>query len=205
MHTVSKKLHMNVSPESIVITATGQWKLCSMGLSCAMVTTEALPTVASPYFLKPTAPSAVRLEPDLAFSCPELTEGGSQPAAIRNITPIADVFSLGVLAYEIYRFNFRLIPEGKQYMPIISVMNNSADRHNEALQIVRNLDCSFLPSSMQPLVINMTQIETRFRMTTTDVANNQFFSTGPLAVLKILDSLQGRDTGAQAAQLVSDI
>lgn len=202
LHNISKRLHMAVAPESVVITATGQWKLCNLGLSCSMIAGDS--TVASPYFLKPVAAGSARLEPDLAFSAPELSEGGASPATIRNISPAADVFSLGMLAYEIYRFNFRLIPEGKLFVPTVSVQNNSADKHAEALVALRNLDTSFLSQAFQPLVINMTQTEVRFRMSTVDVSNNQYFSSGSLAVLKTIDSLHGRDGGAQAAQLVSN-
>jgi SCY1-like protein 2 len=203
LHNISKKIHMAVAPESVVITATGQWKICNMGLSCAMIANEPSPQAVSPYFLKPVPAGTPRLEPDLAFCAPELSEGGSTPTTIRTITPVADVFSLGMLAYEIFRFNFRLIPEGKLFVATISAAGNNADRHQEGLQALRNLDTSFLSQAIQPLVINMTQTETRFRMTTVDVANNQYFASGALAVLKTIDSLHGRDGGAQAAQLVS--
>jgi SCY1-like protein 2 len=202
LHNISKKIHMSVAPESVVITGTGQWKLCNLGLSCSMNEKEATPAAVSPYFLKAPAPGSTRLEPDLAFSAPELSEGGSTPSSVRTVGPVADVFSLGMLAYEMYRFNFRLIPDGKLFVPTVAVANNSADRHAEALNALRNLDTSFLSQSFQPLVINMTQTEIRFRMTTVDVANNQYFASGSLAVLKTIDGLHGRDGGAQAAQLV---
>ena len=31
LHTVEKKLHLNISSESIVLTPSGQWKLCGIG------------------------------------------------------------------------------------------------------------------------------------------------------------------------------
>jgi hypothetical protein len=50
-------------------------------------------------------PNLIRLEPDIRYSAIELTTGGYNPPGIRYLTPAADVFSLGVLAYEFYNYN----------------------------------------------------------------------------------------------------
>jgi SCY1-like protein 2 len=106
LHTVQRKLHLNITPESIVITATGQWKLCSFGFSLGFQQGEQQ-RLASPYFLQAVAPATAalitRLEPDLRYAAPECTDGGLNPPGVRYLTPVADVFSLGILFYEIYR------------------------------------------------------------------------------------------------------
>ena len=71
LHTVQRKLHLSITPENIVITATGQWKLCGVGFSLAFIQGEQQ-RLASPYFMQAypvTTTSLVsRLEPDLRYS-----------------------------------------------------------------------------------------------------------------------------------------
>jgi SCY1-like protein 2 len=109
LHTVQRKLHLNVTPENIVITATGQWKLCGFGFSLNFVQGDQQ-RLASPYFLQAypiTTTSLVsRLEPDLRYAGPECTDGGLNPPGVRYLTPVADVFALGLTFYEIYRCVF---------------------------------------------------------------------------------------------------
>jgi serine/threonine protein kinase len=67
LHVVQRKLHLGINPESVVITAEGIWKLCSLGLSLGFQQGDQL-RLPSPYFLKaePAAhASSIRLEPDL--------------------------------------------------------------------------------------------------------------------------------------------
>ena len=49
LHTVRKKLHMNVSPENIVLTPGGEWKLCGLGFSLSFANDEN--KIAIPYYL----------------------------------------------------------------------------------------------------------------------------------------------------------
>jgi SCY1-like protein 2 len=51
LHTVQRKLHMNVTPECVVITSSGQWKLCGFGLSLSFAQGEQM-RIASPYFMQ---------------------------------------------------------------------------------------------------------------------------------------------------------
>lgn len=107
LHTVQRKLHLNLTPEDIVITATGQWKLCGFGFALNFIQGETQ-RLASPYFMQPvpiTTTSLVsRLEPDLRYAAPECTDGGLNPPGVRYLTPVADMFSLGMVFYEIYRY-----------------------------------------------------------------------------------------------------
>lgn len=106
LHTVQRKLHLNLTPENIVITATGQWKLCGFGFSLNFVQGEQQ-RLASPYFMQAYPPTTLalvtRLEPDLRYAAPECTDGGLNPPGVRYLTPVADIFSLGLVFYEIYR------------------------------------------------------------------------------------------------------
>jgi SCY1-like protein 2 len=106
LHTVQRKLHLNITPEDIVITASGQWKLCGFGFALNFIQGDTQ-RLASPYFMQAspiTTTSLVsRLEPDLRYAAPECTDGGFNPPGVRYLTPVADMFALGLVFYEIYR------------------------------------------------------------------------------------------------------
>ena len=205
LHTVQRKLHLNITPESVVITASGNWKFCSFGLSLAAQQGETM-QIPSPYFLKNDPNShLIRLEPDLRYSALEMTLGGYNPAAgVRYLSPATDVFSLGVLAYEVYRFNIQLAPHAY----IIGVVNNNVTHHNPALQALALLDYSYLPPSgpsggVKEILIGMMDLQVRTRMSTSEIGNHPLFATGPLSFLRIVDSLASRDVGAQSSYLLS--
>ena len=92
LHTVKNRLHLNINPESVMITPEGQWKLCSFGFSLAFEIGEHS-RVASPYFLNQSAASPyMRLLPDLRYCGPEMTEGGYNPPSVRYLTTAEDIF-----------------------------------------------------------------------------------------------------------------
>lgn len=116
LHTVKNRLHLNINPESVMITPEGQWKLCSFGFSLAFEIGEHS-RVASPYFLNQTAASPyMRLLPDLRYCGPEMTEGGYNPPSVRYLTTAEDIFSLGVLIYELYKYNLKSAPSKSIHM-----------------------------------------------------------------------------------------
>ena len=202
-HTVCKKLHASISPESVVITSTGQWKICSFGLSLSFLGSDNQ-LAASPYFLRIMPNShLMRLEPDLAYSSPELSAGGSSSPSVRYISPATDIYSLGILAYEVYRFCLKTAAEGRAFTPTVCVSNNSADYHAVALEAMRSLDFSFLPHEIVPLIASMLQADARQRPSIAEVIGHQFFASGAMAVLKSIASLHTRDVGTQSSHLAA--
>ncbi|CAM9255045.1 unnamed protein product, partial [Ectocarpus fasciculatus] len=202
MHNVKKKLHLNVSPESIVMTPSGQWKLCGFGFSLGFVAGNEM-QIPCPYFLNP-APTAVRLEPDLRYTAPELTEGGTQLQDIRYATRACDVFSLALVAYEMYHYNLRLAPAGKRNYPPVQMIANSVASHYEAMHTgLRSLDLSALPPGFSQVLSCMLQENPTARIALLDVVNSAYFHSGILSTLKSVDSLPERDMGTQASVLAS--
>lgn len=202
LHNVQKKLHMNISPESIVMTMSGQWKLCSLGFALAFTGNDEI-KVASPYFMN-TTPAPMRLEPDLRYCAPELTEGGSNYQDIRYATRGCDIFSLGILAYEMFRFNLKLVPEGRKNTPPITMYSNTVNQHYEALHGgLRSLDLASIPPGFSHLLSCMLQEAPSGRVTLLEMTNNPFFNSGTLATLRSVDQLYQRDMGTQASILSS--
>ena len=98
LHTVRKKLHMNVCPENIVLTPSGEWKLCGLGFSLGFANDDN--KIAIPYYLNPVATKSVLVEPDLRYMGQEMSEAGG---TLRYAYASSDIFSLGVTMYETYR------------------------------------------------------------------------------------------------------
>ena len=202
LHTVARLLHLSVSPENIVFTPKGQWKLCGFGLSLPYQEEES--RAASPYFLKEQSNTRMGfVEPNLSYAAPEMTVGGMKHQDIRFLNGSADIFSLGVAAYEIYQYNLRSVGEGKFHMNLISAGDNSVDQQQASLAGLARMDLTVLPPGVVPLVVGMIQPEPRARLTTVDITNHQYFVTGPLAVLKSVDTLGSRDAGTQSSIMLS--
>jgi hypothetical protein len=126
LHTVSKRLHLNITPENILLLPNGQWKLCGFGLSLSFQPGETI--VPIPYFL-PTrslssSPSSqlspvLRFEPNEAYSCPEIVTS-SEASSIQTVTTEADIFSLGVVMFELYNYHLFSMNRGLSHRPLFS-------------------------------------------------------------------------------------
>lgn len=202
LHNVQRRLHLGISPESIVITAAGLWKLCGFGFSLDFAQGD-MQRLASPYFLKSSS-REVRLEPDLRYAAPECTDGGYNPPGTRFLTPSADAFSLSLLFYEVYRYNLRLSPRERScYTPLVAITGNDAAQHLMALDVLRNAEYGFLPPGIDRLVTGLLQMNIQVRQSIADIVNNPFFVTGSQAVINTLESIGTKDIGTQSSQLIA--
>jgi hypothetical protein len=148
LHTVHRKLHLNLTPESVVFTPGGYLKLCGMGFALGFQVGDAQ-RLASPYFLKAAEAKAnIRLEPDLRYCGPEATIGGLNPTSVRYLSTSEDVFALGVLCLEMYRYNLKEVHEGRAHLPLVPLSNNSVSQHHASLEILGGLDMNFLPAAL---------------------------------------------------------
>lgn len=207
MHNVQRRLHLNLTPESIVITASGHWKLCGFGFSLSFQQGD-LQRIASPYFLKPIAPAAgsqfVRLEPDLRYAAPEITDGGYNPAGVRYLGPASDSFSLAMVLYEIYRFNLKMhAHERASFRAFLTIVNNDVGQHSMALDAMKFIDYSFLPPGIDRLLVGLLSLNPVSRFSTNDVVNNPYFVTGNQAIINSVEKLHTRDIGTQTSQLIA--
>ena len=200
LHTVQRKLHLSVSPENIVVTSTSfQWKLCGFGLSLGFQSGEA--KLASPYFLRELhQQKGVYFEPNLEYSGPELTVS-NQMTPLRYLSPAADVFSLGVVLYDVYHFFLKSCGIQKR---LLTVPNNAIATHQaQCLSFRSRMDTSGFPSPVSLLLEGMLQFEDSRRFTLVNLLNNSFFNSGQISTLKAVEMIQARDVGAQASILTA--
>jgi SCY1-like protein 2 len=209
MHNVQKRLHLNLTPESIVITALGHWKLCGFGFSLSFQQGD-LQRIPSPYFLKPlnlvngVSTALVRLEPDLRYAAPETTEGGYNPPGVRNLTPVADVFSLALTIYDVYRFNLKMSPNERTcFRSFLTIVNNDASQYSSAMDQMRLLDYTFLPLGIDRLLMGLLNPTAVQRLSANEIVNNAFFVTGNQAVISAIEKLHTKDIGSQTTQLMN--
>ena len=208
MHNVQKRLHLNITPESIVITATGHWKLCGFGFSLSFQQGD-LQRIASPYFLKAInnvnqSQSLIRLEPDLRYSSPEMIEGGYNPPGVRYLAPAHDVFSLALVMYEVYRFNLKMTPnERTSFRSFLTIINNDASQYSAAFDQMRYIDYSFLPLGIDRLISGLLNSNQQQRLTATDITTNPFYVSGNQAIISAVEKLHMKDIGSQTTQLMT--
>ena len=163
--------------------------------------------------MQPTANSVVtsvtRLEPDLRYCGPEGTDGGLNPSGTRFISPLSDVFSLGVTIYETYRHCLK--PTGSYHSyshhsastPIVHITCNDANQHHASLKALQALDFSFLPVGLVSVVVGMMQLNLHSRTTLIDMTNHSYFSTGVQAIINMVETMASKDVGTQSSQLIS--
>ena len=190
---------MNVSPENVVLTPGGEWKLCGLGFALAFANDDN--KIAIPYYLNPVATKSMLLEPDLKYRGQEMTEAGG---TLRYAFASSDLFSLGVTMYETYRFNLQLARAGRSNVSIINVSNNNVEDHyHRALQDLERLDYSMIPQGVQQILRGMLQLPAHGRLSNIDIINNPFFHSGALAIMRNLASIASKDQGGQASTLTS--
>lgn len=208
MHNVQRRLHLNISPESIVITANGKWKLCGFGFSLSFQQGDQ--RIASPYFLKASqgassgTAGAVRVEPDLQYQPPETTEGGYNPPGVRYLTALTDSFSLALLMYDVYRYNIgSSVRDRSSFQPSLSITNNDVNQHLIVFENISRLDFNFVPSGIDHLITGLLQRNPQFRKTMQDIVSHTYFVTGNQAIINTLETLHTRDLGTQSSQLLT--
>ncbi len=193
VHTICKKVHHSLSPESVVLTELGAWKLAGFGFS----TEIGLPC---PYFRLQGVNSGVgklcgpwRTQPPLAYSSPEATSSG-------DISPHSDLFSFGVFMHQF------LAPSGPN-CPDADLLKLRDDNHHtvQAHQIAcSNAQGLVLRSSAQALIQCLVSVDPNARTPFVQLTAHSLFHTPHVMALQTIDSL-GYRSPQEAASALSAI
>ncbi len=191
VHTICKKIHLSLSPECIVLTQSGVWKLAGFGFS----TEIGLPC---PYFrIQGIQNSELgklygpwRTQPPLAYSSPEATSSG-------DVSPCSDLFSLGV-------FMHQFLAPGGPNSPGANLLKLRNDNH--ATVQGHQLACSnaqglVLHSSAQALIQSLVSVNPNARTPLVQLAAYPLFHTPQVMALRTIDSLAYRSPQEAASAL----
>ena len=178
-----QRAHLGVSPESIWLTKTGDWRLGGFGLALSIPAGQY--GVASPYFANEGAIGGeLTGEPKLEYTSPELTKTGDRVAA-----PACDVFSLGCVLWEVFTGSKALQGCDNLY------------GHRSACSRLQQLDPSQLPSLIRDAVSRSLAVHPQSRLDAAALRGCPLFHAPAVAALKELDTLPSRDPSLAAAFL----
>lgn len=196
VHTIKRRLHLNLAPESIFLAPNGQWKLGGFGFSVDLPSTGAS-TTPCPYFqtgAKTGFEGTWRLHPVMAFSSPEATA----PAGSSDVSCASDLFSLGCLMYQLCRDDprgGRLVQTGPSPM--------AHQTFCSTLNYPGAVNVNPLFSEVQSLVASLLQTNPAARPNLGNVTINPVFHGTEVTVLKTIDGIPGRNPAEAATFLTS--
>lgn len=200
LHREGRRVHLSIGPHSIFITPKGEWKLGGMGF-CRVV--EPGQTSRSEYYAldsgsgtKNPATGAIEgtWEPPLEYCAPEIV---TEP---RQFTSSADMFSLGLLLYELF------VPpraDGGRN-PVLDVRDGNKMTHGYKVQSLHPITFpSSVPVSLHNTIRQLLSLQPAQRPEARMFLASQFFDSGPIKTLRTLQSLVEQDPASQARFLTT--
>nr|XP_023029464.1 SCY1-like protein 2 [Leptinotarsa decemlineata] len=172
LHNDMKLLHKNISPECIIISAQGAWKI--FGFDFSVHNTS--PSNLEPFYpfeeYNPTIPSVC--QPNLDYLAPEcITKLKHSPAS--------DMFSLGMLAYALYSIEKKCIRPVRDLHQYKSRVQELEKLNLGALQCV--------PEELRNSVKSLLNVTPEIRLDTYHFLKIPFFDDVGIKTLTYLDSL----------------
>ena len=198
LHSVALKVHLNVAPESVVLSPTGQWKLCGMGFS-ADFPREGGTTLPCPHFMSGAQgryEGLWRLHPVLKYSSPEATS----PVGEAVVSPMSDTYALGLLAFRMYQGDDRT----SRAADLIQIREMVPSAHRDACRgLQQDLLARIheLPPGAGELIRGMVAEEPMSRTNPGSVSGNVIFHQPDVAGLRFLDALPQKDPSEAATFL----
>jgi SCY1-like protein 2 len=193
LHHIARRMHLNVAPESVVITPGGRWKLAGMGFSLeAAAGDEQVPC---PHFMaagsRGISDGPWRLHPVLSFSSLEATA----PPGSGGVSPRSDLFALGALMFEV--------------LTGASLLGSSdsldAHRINASMAQTRmSGSANALPPSALQLMLGLVNAQPLSRPPLQNVISNPIFHQPEVMALRSVDSIPHKPP-AEAASILGGI
>lgn len=196
VHTINRRLHLNLSPESVFLAPGGQFKLGGFGFSVDLPSNGGSSTPC-PYFqtgARSGFEGVWRLHPVMAFSSPEATA----PAGESDVSCASDMFSLGCLMYQLCRDDPRA---GR-----LVTADPTPQAHQTfcaTLDYPGRVNVSTLFPEAQSLVTSLIERNPTARPVLGNVTINQMFHSTEVTVLKTIDGIPGRNPAEAATFLTS--
>ncbi|KAK3038240.1 hypothetical protein RJ639_030849 [Escallonia herrerae] len=179
IHNNARLIHRAVSPETVLITANGAWKLGGFSFAIsADQPSHDLSNVPEFHFAEyDTEDSLLPLQPSLNYTAPELVRSRASSVGYSS-----DVFSFGCLAYHLIARKplFECHNNVKMYMNTLTYLSSEA--------------FSSIPSELVPDLQKMLSTNETFRPSALDFTRSLFFRDDTrLRALRFLDHMLERD------------
>ncbi|KAF9670524.1 hypothetical protein SADUNF_Sadunf13G0078000 [Salix dunnii] len=179
LHNNAHLVHRAISPENILITSSGAWKLGGFGF--AITTDQASSDLTSSqafhYAEYDVEDSMLPLQPSLNYTAPELVRSKAPSAGCSS-----DIFSFGCLAYQLIA-----------HKPLFDCHNN-VKMYMNTLNYLSSAAFSSIPPELIPELQKMLSANESFRPTAMDFTGSPFFRNDTrLRALRFLDHMLERD------------
>ncbi|GAV85165.1 Pkinase domain-containing protein [Cephalotus follicularis] len=180
LHNNARLIHRAISPENVLITSSGAWKLCGFGfaISADQISGNSADMQAFHYAEYDVEDSMLPLQPSLNYTAPEMVRSKLPSAACSS-----DIFSFGCLAYHLIARK-----------PLFDCHNN-VKMYTNTLTYLSSEAFSSIPSELVSDLQRMLSSNESFRPTALDfTAGSSFFREDTrLRALRFLDHMLERD------------
>ncbi|RZB77444.1 SCY1-like protein 2 [Glycine soja] len=179
LHNHAHLIHRSISPENILITLSGAWKLAGFGFAVSATQTSGDSSNLQPFHYAEydVEDSILPLQPSLNYTAPELVRSTVSSAGCSS-----DIFSIGCLAYHLIARKplFDCHNNVKMYMNTLTYLSSDA--------------FSSIPSELVPDLQRMLSPNESSRPTAMDFTGSPFFRHDTrLRALRFLDHMLERD------------
>ncbi|KAK9270692.1 hypothetical protein L1049_026274 [Liquidambar formosana] len=179
LHNNARLIHRAISPENVLVTSSGAWKLggFSFAISADQTSGDLANVQAFHYAEYDVEDSVLPLQPSLNYTAPELVRSKASSPGCSS-----DIFSFGCLAYHLIAHK----PLFDCHNNVKMYMNNLTYLSNEAF--------SSIPPELVPDLQRMLSANESFRPTALDFTSSPFFRDDTrLRALRFLDHMLERD------------
>ncbi|ESQ28061.1 hypothetical protein EUTSA_v10018097mg [Eutrema salsugineum] len=178
LHNNAQLIHRAISPENVLITSAGSWKLAGFGFAISTAQAGNLDNMQSFHYSEyDVEDSILPVQPSLNYTAPELVRSKGPSAGASS-----DIFSFGCLAYHLVARK-----------PLLDC-NNNVKMYLNTLNYITNESFSSIPSDLVSDLQRMLSMNESFRPTALDFTGSNFFrSDARLRALRFLDHMLERD------------
>ncbi|EPS68984.1 hypothetical protein M569_05783, partial [Genlisea aurea] len=179
IHNNARLVHRAISPETVLITSNGAWKLggFSFAISTDQSPDDSFNEHAFHYAEYDVEDSILPLQPSINYAAPELVRRKAS-----SVGSACDIFSLGCLAYHLIARK-----------PLLNC-NNNVKMYTNSLTYLTTENFSAIPRELVPDLQRMLSVNDALRQTALDFTGSSFFRDDTrLRALRFLDHMLARD------------